>query len=79
MTGLQSIRALGRTPYGFPAAPTGAAPLPPPWVSAVVDAPWLQGEGQIGVKSALGLARAMAAHPDAVLAFLENISVSPRP
>ncbi|PRW59510.1 hypothetical protein C2E21_1634 [Chlorella sorokiniana] len=37
------------------------------------------GEGQVSVKSALGLARAMAAHPDAVLAVLENISISPKP
>lgn len=39
----------------------------------------LQGQGKISVKSALGLARAMAAHPTAAMAILENLSVSAKP
>lgn len=38
----------------------------------------LQGEGQVGIKSAAGLARAMASHPDAIGAILKQLTVQPK-
>ncbi|KAI7841368.1 hypothetical protein COHA_004986 [Chlorella ohadii] len=36
------------------------------------------GEGQVGIKSAAGLARAMASHPDAIGAILKQLTVQPK-
>lgn len=38
----------------------------------------VQGDGQISVKSAMGLARAMASHPDAIGPILKQLTVKPK-
>lgn len=43
----------------------------------MICASCLQGDGQVGIKSAFGFARALAGHPDAIWPILRQLTVKP--